>query len=66
MLKLTAPPDGPFDINRADGDGPSARFPQPGVAYKSQVLNLDTYLMAMRSSMADVAAATEGALTEVV
>lgn len=66
MLKLTAPPDGPFDINRADGDGPSARFPQPIEAYKSQVLNLDTYLMAMRSSMADVATATEGALTEVV
>jgi hypothetical protein len=66
VLKITASPDGPFDINRADGDGPSARFPQPIEAYKSQVLNLDTYLMAMRSSMADVAAATEGALTEVV
>lgn len=67
MLKLTSPPSAPFDINARNDEGrAAARFSQPDVAFKGQVVGVDTYLMAMRSSMGDVAKATENALGEVV
>ena len=54
MLNLTASPAGPFDINVREGDA-GVRFPMPDAAYKAQVNSLDTYLMAMKASMGDVA-----------
>ena len=65
MLTLTPSPGSPFDINAREGDA-GARFPMPDAAYKAQVNSLDTYLMAMKASMGDVAKAMEGSLVEVV
>ena len=58
-------PPSPFDINARDGAS-GARFPLPESPFQHQVSSLDTYLMAMRASMGDVAKAMEGSLTEVV
>jgi len=58
--------DEPFDINKAIGeDHPTARFPVPSTYYDSFVGSADTYLMAMRASMGDVAKAVESSLQEV-
>ena len=64
-LNISSPAAVPFNINARDGDA-GVRFPLPDAAYKAQVNSLDTYLMAMRASMGDVAKAMEGSLTEVV
>ena len=66
-INFTPVRSGNFDINAPlPNDQPTARFPQPADGMEQYALDTRTYLMALHSSMGDIAKSVESSLTEVV